>query len=106
MNKVDLISTLAAKEKIQLRVAKFVVDLVFNGMKEALEKGDRVELRGFGSFAVRNYKNYKGRNPKTGKIVDVPAKRAPFFKVGKELKERVNNLGEEIPVPLGQDPKD
>ncbi len=90
MNKVDLISTLAAKEKIQLRVAKVVVDLVFNGMKEALEKGDRVELRGFGSFAVRNYRSYKGRNPKTGKIVEVAAKRAPFFRVGKELKEIVN----------------
>ena len=55
-----------------------------------MERGERVEVRGFGSFGVRSYKSYKGRNPKTGEIVDVPPKRLPFFKVGKELKEMVN----------------
>ena len=59
-------------------------------MRKRLEKDERIELRGFGSFAVRRYGAYKGRNPKPGKLVDVPAKRLPYFKVGKELKEKVN----------------
>ena len=91
MNKADLSTKLAAKENIQLRVAKAIVDLLFDGMREALERGERIEVRGFGSFMVRNYGGHKGRNPKTGEIVDVPPKRLPFFKVGKELKEMVNN---------------
>jgi len=90
MNKADLIRKLAEKENIQLRVAKVIVDLLFDGMGEALQKGERIEVRGFGSFMIRNYEGYKGRNPKTGKIVDVPPKKLPFFKVGKELKEIVN----------------
>ncbi len=72
--------------------AKVVVDTLFDSMRETLEKGERIEIRGFGSFVVKQYGAYKGRNPKTGKIVDVQSKRLPFFKVGKELKEKVNNL--------------
>ena len=90
MNKADLITKLSEKENIQVRVAKVIVDLLFDGMKESLVKRERVEIRGFGSFVVKNYGSYKGRNPKTGEVVDVPPKRLPFFKVGKELKEMVN----------------
>ena len=64
---------------------------VFGAMSGALEEGDRVEIRGFGSFEVRTYDAYTGRNPKTGAVVDVAAKRAPFFKTGKELRLRINN---------------
>lgn len=60
-------------------------------MKASLERGERIEIRGFGSFVVKHYKAYKGRNPKTGKIVAVPSKKLPHFKVGKEMKELVNN---------------
>ena len=90
MNKADLYARLSEKDKIVGKDAKLIVDLLFDAMKEALEKGERIEIRGFGSFMVRNYGNYKGRNPKTGQAVDVPPKRVPFFKVGKELKEMVN----------------
>jgi len=101
MNKADLVAKLSEKENVPLKVAKVVVGLLLDGMKEALERGERVEVRGFGSFVVKNYGGYKGRNLKTGKSVDVPPKRLPFFKVGKELREIVNNFGEKIPVPLG-----
>ena len=103
MNKANLITKLSKKENIQLRVAKVIIDLLFDGMKEALGRGERIEVRGFGSFIVKNYGGHKGRNPKTGEIVDVPAKKLPVFKVGKQLKQIVNNFAEEIPVPLEGD---
>ena len=90
MNKADLYARLSEKENIPGKDAKVIVDLLFDAMTEALEEGERIEIRGFGSFMVRNYGNYKGRNPKTGQAVDVPPKKVPFFKVGKELKEMVN----------------
>jgi integration host factor subunit beta len=68
-----------------------VVNCVFDSMTEALQRGEGIEIRGFGSFTVRPYKPYSGRNPRTGQPVSVPAKKLPFFKVGKELKELVNN---------------
>jgi integration host factor subunit beta len=64
--------------------------LVFEQMTEALRRGDRIEIRGFGSFTSKSYDAYTGRNPRTGETIHVPAKRLPFFKVGKELKERVD----------------
>ncbi len=70
-----------------------IVDSVFDSMRESLKKEEGIEIRGFGSFSVRHYTAYKGRNPKTGKIVDVRPKKLPHFKVGKELKEMVNNPG-------------
>ena len=94
MNKNDLSKKLSEKIKIQPRAAKAIVDNIFVSMKESLGKGERIEIRGFGSFVMRQYGSYKGRNPKTGKIVDVPPKKLPYFKVGKELKEMVNNPGE------------
>ena len=90
MNKTNLIKQVSERNKIQLNVAKVIVDTIFNGMSESLEKGERIEIRGFGTFVVRHYRAYKGRNPKTGGIVDVPPKKLPYFKVGKELRELVN----------------
>jgi integration host factor subunit beta len=91
MNKAELVLKVAAKANVTQKVAKVIVDTVFDGMKDSLVKGERIEIRGFGSFVVKNYAAYKGRNPKTGVLVDVSGKRLPFFKVGKELKERVNS---------------
>jgi integration host factor subunit beta len=90
MNRADLARKLSEKENIPGKEAKVIVDLLFSLMQEALEKGDRIEIRGFGSFEIRHYGNYKGRNPKTGQTVDVRPKKVPFFKVGKELKEMVD----------------
>jgi integration host factor subunit beta len=71
--------------------AELVVNCVFDAMTEALQDGEGIEIRGFGSFTVRPYKSYNGRNPRTGQPVPVPAKRLPFFKVGKDLKDLVNS---------------
>ncbi len=90
MNKDNLTKKLSEKMKIQPREAKVIVDSVFDAMKEGMERGERIEIRGFGSFVMRQYRGYKGRNPKTGEIVDVPPKRLPYFKVGKRLKDLVN----------------
>ena len=94
MNKADLILKVSQRENIPIKAATTIVGTLFDSMMGSLEKGERIEIRGFGSFAVRNYNGYKGRNPKTGKLVDVPPKRLPHFKVGKELREMVNGLGE------------
>ena len=93
MNKANLIKKVSEKIKIQPRAAQVIVDNLFDVMKESLEKGERIEIRGFGSFVMRQYGSYKGRNPKTGEIVDVPPKKLPHFKVGKELKDLVNKQG-------------
>ena len=90
MTKSELIDAVARRTKITKSRAELVVNCVFDTMTAALEKGEGIEIRGFGSFTVRNYKPYNGRNPRTGKSVPVPEKRLPFFKVGKELKELVN----------------
>jgi integration host factor subunit beta len=90
MKKSDLIAALIKKENLTEKLAMDIVNLVFDGFTNALKKGDRIEIRGFGSFIVRKYGAYRGRNPKTGKIVDVKPKKLPFFKVGSELKKRVD----------------
>jgi integration host factor subunit beta len=90
MNKSQLIEALAKTEKLALKKAEEVVNTVFGDMEAALINGERVEIRGFGSFKIKNYKGYQGRNPKTGEVIHVSDKRLPFFKVGKELKERVD----------------
>jgi len=95
MNKNDLSKKLSEKENIRSNEAKVIVNAIFDSMKESLEKGEGIEIRGFGSFTVRKYGAYKGRNPKTGDLVDVSPKRLPHFKVGKELKEKVNIIKEE-----------
>jgi integration host factor subunit beta len=92
MNKADLIAALAAKERLNGKEAYTIINMIFDGFTNTLKKAGRIEIRGFGSFSVRKYKSYTGRNPKTGKKIKVGAKRLPFFKVGKELKERVNRV--------------
>ena len=90
MTKADLINVIAEKAKLQHKQAEIIVNLVFDQMIDALKRNDRIEIRGFGSFVNREYGAYKGRNPKTGEVVNVAPKRVPFFKVGKELKEMVD----------------
>jgi integration host factor subunit beta len=91
MTKSELIDAMAARTELTKARAELVVNCVFDAMTEALQRGEGIEIRGFGSFTVRPYKPYSGRNPRTGAPVPVPAKRLPFFKVGKELKELVNS---------------
>jgi len=90
MNRSELIITIKDKANLSRKNAEKVVDTFFDAIKETLSTGERVEIRGFGSFAVKNYKPYIGRNPKTGVQINVPSKKLPFFKVGKELKEKVD----------------
>ena len=90
MNKADLIEVLQNEARILKNEAETVVNLFINEITNALVTGDRVEIRGLCSFCVKNYKAYSGRNPKTGEHIKVRAKKLPFFKCGKELKERVD----------------
>lgn len=90
MNKADLIEALQNKAGISKKEAETVVNLFINEISNALASRDRVEIRGLCSFCVKNYKAYTGRNPKTREHVKVMAKKLPFFKCGKELKERVD----------------
>ncbi len=90
MNKLDLIDALRKGAGIGKTEAAAAVKLLFDKMAEALTSGDRVEIRGLCSFYVKEYKGYTGRNPKTGKKVKIGPKKLPFFKCGKELKERVD----------------
>jgi len=91
MTKSDLMAALATKENLTEKQAKDIVNQIFNGFTDTLKKGERIEIRGFGNFTVREYKAYKGRNPRTGKNVGVKPKKLPFFKVGKELKVLVDH---------------
>lgn len=90
MNKSELVKVLAEKNKISLEEAEMVVQTLVSGMRETLVNGGRVEIRGFGSFKVKDYEGYQGRNPKTGDFIDVQPKRMPFFRAGKELREFLN----------------
>jgi integration host factor subunit beta len=91
MNKLELIETLKTEARITKNEATLVVNLFFDEMSNALANGDRVEIRGLCSFYVKKYKAYTGRNPKTGGEVKIKPKKLPFFKCGKELKERVDS---------------
>lgn len=95
MTKADLINIIAEKAGITRVKAETVVNTIFDSMVEALLRDDRIEIRGFGSFVNRDYEAYKGRNPRTGEIIEVSQKKLPFFKVGKELKDDIN---ESIPT--------
>ena len=90
MTKSDLINEIKNQAEISKKEAEMVVETFFKSIENALAMGDRVEIRGFGSFAVKKYKTYTGRNPKTGQKIKVSPKKLPFFKVGKELKESVD----------------
>ncbi|MFO7803327.1 MAG: HU family DNA-binding protein [Desulfovermiculus sp.] len=90
MNKSQLIKTLSDRQEISLDEASVIVNTFFDSIKDSLQRGDRVEIRGFGSFKIKEYEGYQGRNPSTGEMVQVQPKRLPFFRVGKDLKEYLN----------------
>ena len=98
MNKSELIEKLAERAGLNVIQAEEIVNLIYKKMRETMVHGGRIEIRGFGSFVVKEYQSYQGRNPKTGEKIPVPPKKLPFFKVGKELKERIDN----IPDPSGR----
>jgi len=91
MNKSDLMMALKDNVNLSRQEAEKIVNVFFQSIEDSLGNGGRVEIRGFGSFTVNGYKSYVGRNPKTGEKIRVPAKKLPFFKVGKELKEMVDS---------------
>ncbi len=91
MNKSELVELLSIKNNLTYKKSEQIVNLIFDTMSQALIDNDRIEIRGFGSFMVKDYKAYMGRNPKTGEIIQVAEKKLPFFKVGKELRERVDS---------------
>ena len=90
MNKLELIAMLKNECRLSKKETAIIVDLFFDSMSEALARGERVEIRGLCSFYVKEYKSYKGRNPKTGESVQIAPKKLPFFKCGRELKRRVD----------------
>ena len=90
MNRSELIRVFAERFKLDDNEATVFVAAFFDRIRQSLLEGDRVEIRGFGSFAIRNYEGYTGRNPKTGAIVTVGPKRTPFFRAGRELKDLLN----------------
>ena len=105
MTKSELIDLIANRGELTKARAEQVVNCIFDAMTEALAQGEGIEVRGFGSFSVRPYRPYSGRNPRTGEKVPVPAKKLPFFKVGKELKALVND-SRHIAISGGSDEDD
>jgi integration host factor subunit beta len=89
MTRSELIEQLATQKEITNRRSEQIISEIFDAMGEALIGGDRIEIRGFGTFTVKEYGTYQGRNPKTGEPIEVKPKKMPFFKVGKELRERI-----------------
>lgn len=106
MTKSELIEAIAARAELSKARAELVVNCVFDAMTEALRNGEGVEIRGFGSLKARAHRSYQGRNPRTGRAVDVPSKLRPFFKVGKELRELVNASRELGAIKDGKDNDD
>ncbi len=97
MTKSELIEKLAQAEGLTAKAAELAVDTVIESLEDCLAAGDRVEIRGFGALKVKNYDGYQGRNPKTGKPIRIDPKKLPVFKMGKELKDRVDG---KMPVRL------
>lgn len=91
MTKSELVEALSEERNISIGKASDIISTIFDAITETLANGGNVEIRGFGSFKVKHYDPYTGRNPKTGKDIKVAAKKLPFFKVGKELKEAVDD---------------
>jgi len=91
MNKSDLIVALAVDQKVTVSTASGIIDTILDTMTEELVKGGNIEIRGFGSFVVKKYEPYEGRNPKTGVKIEVKPKKLPFFKVGLELRKAVDD---------------
>ena len=100
MTKADLVEEVVRVSELSKKQAEIIVNTVFQSIVEALRHDDKIELRGFGSFRLRQRESRKGRNPKTGDKVDVPPKRVPYFKPGKELKDLINRDGEALDTAL------
>ena len=90
MTKADLVERVAVEAEMTKKVAEQLVEIIFDSITASLNRGEKIELRGFGSFRVRERNSRQGRNPKTGATVDIPAKRVAYFTPGKELKELIN----------------
>lgn len=103
MTKAELVDEVARVVQVTKKQAETIVNIVFDSIVDSLRSGEKIELRGFGSFRLRSRKSRTGRNPKTGEKVEVPSKKIPYFKPGKELKELINktlaDAGEEAPAP-------
>lgn len=107
MTKADLVEEVSKVTELTRKDAEVIVDTLFESVIKALREGDKLEVRGFGSFRVRQRNSRVGRNPKTGEKVEVPAKRVPYFKPSKELKDLINTTaagsgGIGVPSPLSQ----
>ena len=99
MTKAELVEDVARAAELTKKDAERLVEIVFESIIETLNQGEKIELRGFGSFRVRERGARRGRNPKTGDPVSIPAKRVPYFKPGKELKELINDDNPRSPAP-------
>ena len=107
MTKAELVDEVARVVGLTKKQAETIVNIVFDSIVESLRSGQKIELRGFGSFRLRSRKSRTGRNPKTGERVEVPSKKIPYFKPGKELKELINKvLGQAGAVPQDDDESD
>jgi integration host factor subunit beta len=95
MLKSDLINILVVKRGVTQKQAEFTIETIFESMKDALCKGENIEIRGLGAFHVKHYEGYQGRNPKTGEVIPVRPKRGILFRTGKELRDRVNHPDDE-----------
>jgi integration host factor subunit beta len=104
MLKSDLINILVAKRGVTQKQAEATVETIFESMKEALCRGENIEIRGLGAFHVKNYQGYQGRNPKTGQVIPVKPKRGLLFRTGKELRDRVNRPAPQSAQPDMVDP--
>ena len=104
MTKAALVEEVARVADLTKKHSEVIVDTVFRSIIEALHRGEKIELRGFGSFRLRRREPRKGRNPKTGDRVEVPSKRVPYFKPGKELKELINRDPDASPSATGATP--
>ena len=101
MTKAELVEEVSRVSDLTKKHSEVIVDTVFRSIIEALHRGEKIELRGFGSFRLRKREPRKGRNPKTGDKVDVPPKKVPYFKPGKELKELINKESAAAGSPSG-----
>jgi integration host factor subunit beta len=95
VTKSDIIKLFAEQNNMPLVHAEALVNAILGAMTDAMKRGERIEIRGFGIFEIREYRGYKGRNPSTGEKVTVEPKKLPFFRIGKELKARINENGGE-----------
>ena len=102
LTKAALVEQVAYATGLTKKRAEIIVDTVFGNIAEALQQGEKVELRDFGSFRLRRREPRRGRNPKTGDRVDVPPRRIPYFKPGKELKELINRAPAQAAPPLSE----